>query len=113
MMKIRIYQINEDRDANCVEFLSLSMLAAEQLEVDSEIYDLVYDGEVDCRDLEDVFQTFNIERPVRYRGHSMSISDVVEVIGEGGSAFWFCDTVGFKPVAFDSSITGSRMSHEK
>lgn len=40
-----------------------------------------------------------------FRGHSLSVSDIVEV-GEGSSVakgFYFCDSLGFKKVKFDAS----------
>ena len=55
-MKIRIYQINSDRDENRMMFLSHDRLERFQgsPEVDSKIYDKVYDKEVDCSNLEEV-----------------------------------------------------------
>ena len=44
--------------------------------------------------LEAVYQKFNIERPEDFKGHSLSISDVVVV---GGDAY-YVDRAGFKPL---------------
>ena len=81
-MNIRIYQVNMDRDTERKAFESLDNL--KQLfgntNIDSSIYDKVFDGEVDCNSLEEVFQKFNLDRPEDYRGRSLSVSDVVEVI---------------------------------
>ena len=80
-MKITIYQINMDRDVNRVAFESLEHLSKYQgsSEVDSSLYDRVYAGEVDCTDLEDVYQMFNLNHPKDYLGRSLSVSDIVEV----------------------------------
>ena len=104
-MNIRIYQINADRDYNCVRFESLEELERIQgsTEIDSSIYDCVFAGEVECIDLEDVYQKFNIDHPEGYRGRSLSKSDVVEVIEADGIelGFYYCDRVGFKSIEFD------------
>ena len=80
-MKIRIYQINSDRDENRMMFLSHDRPERFQgsPEVDSKIYDKVYDKEVDCSNLEEVYTLLNIDHPEDYRGRSLSVSDVVEV----------------------------------
>ena len=81
-MEIKIYQINMERDTDRVAFESLENLQAfhGSAQVDSSIYDKVYEGNVDCSGLEDVFQMFNLDHPEGYRGRSLSVSDVVEVV---------------------------------
>lgn len=106
-MEIRIYQINSDRDADGYKFMGMDWVKKHWGEqgVDSEIYDKVYEGTISGSTLEDVFCTFNFERPVGFKGHSLSVSDIVEVIQstdtESGS--YFCDSVGFQKVEFDTS----------
>ena len=103
-MKIRIYQINSDRDEHRMMFLSHDRLERFQgsPEVDSKIYDKVYDKEVDCSNLEEVYTMLNINHPSDYRGRSLSVSDVVEVYESDAApqGFYFCDSVGFNQVAF-------------
>ena len=70
-----------------------------------EIYDKVFEGEVECGTLEEVYQMFNIGQPDGYRGRSLSVSDVVEVVGEEKSTFHFCDSIGFREVDFDPDMT--------
>ena len=108
-MYIAIYQVNLDRDHNRIGFMGLDRLRQYQgsSEINSEIYDRVFEGEVDCSSLEDVYSMFNDDdrRPKDYKGKSMSVSDVVEIIGEDGtSTFHFCDDVGFQEVAFDPEL---------
>lgn len=79
-MKIKIYQVNMDRDEKRVAFENLDRLESQNLPIDSSIYDTVFDGEVDGDTLEDVFRIFNIERPEGYQGRSLSVSDIVEVV---------------------------------
>ena len=47
-------------------------------------------------------KTSNLERPEGYKGRSLSVSDVVEIVDENGdSTFHFCDSIGFKQIDFD------------
>ncbi len=57
-MKIAIYQINPDRDENNVAFLNYENLERFQgsAALRSEIYDKVFEGEVECGTLEEVYQ---------------------------------------------------------
>ena len=106
-MEIRIYQINSDRDTDGYKFMGMDWVKKHWGEqgVDSEIYDKVYEGTIDSSSLEDVFCTFNFSRPVGFKGHSLSVSDVVEVIqsSETEPGFYFCDSIGFQKVEFDTS----------
>lgn len=105
MMNIRIYQINLERDTDSVAFFDLE--TARKFRGDnipkSENYDKVFDGEVECNDLEDVYEMFNINHPDGYRGRSLSKSDVVEIVSgdKQSPGFYYCDSVGFKEVIFD------------
>lgn len=103
-MKIKIYQINSDRDKNRMMFMAHDSLEKFQgsPEVDSKIYDRVYEKTVPCSTLEEVYQMFNFDRPVDFKGHSLSVSDVVEVSESDtvAAGFYFCDSFGFKEVVF-------------
>ena len=74
-----------------------------------EIYEMVYEGEVEAQTLEDVYRIFNCAQPNDYHARSLSVSDVVEVINAPDtSAFYFCDSFGFKLVAFDKTAVHTR-----
>lgn len=72
-----------------------------------EIYDKVFEGSVDCASLEGVNAKFNTDYPAGYRGRSLSVSDIVEVMDapETEPGFYFCDSFGFKSIPFDSAQT--------
>ena len=108
MMNIEIYQINMDRDENRKAFQSIDSLERffGSAEIESAIYDKAFAGEVNCKDLEDVYQMFNLDRPKDYRGRSLSVSDVVAVIdADGKPTYHFCDSIGFKEVDFAPELT--------
>ena len=104
MMKLNIYQINKDRDTKRIIFCNLQHLKILQGSeiIDRSIYDKVYSGMVDCRNLEDVFMVFNLYKPDNFKGHSLSVSDVVEIIESDVEqpGFYFCDSFGFTPIDF-------------
>lgn len=104
-MKIKIFQIDKDRDTNNVMFLAYERLERFQgsKEIDSNIYDMVYEKDMDCKNLEDVYAKFNIDHPQDYRARSLSVSDIVQVCesNEIKPGFYFCDSVGFKEVEFE------------
>lgn len=109
-MKINIYQINSDRDKNNVLFFAYDKLKKIQgtTKIDSKIYDKVFSGEVNCNTLEDVFQMFNNSRPNNFKGHSLSSSDIVEILDDNSQedkGFHFCDSIGFKKVDFNPELT--------
>ena len=101
-MKIRIFQINQDRDTNRLKFCGLEKLPDKQ--IDASIYDRVFAGQIEGKTLEDVFQRFNTEGHPLHRGHSLSVSDIVELqepVGNLAAGFYFCDSFGFQNVSFD------------
>lgn len=55
-------------------------------------YEEVWSGEVEAKDLEDVYFIFNMNHPLNYKGRSLSVSDIVEENGHK----WYCDTIGWK-----------------
>ncbi|MCR4682223.1 MAG: DUF3846 domain-containing protein [Clostridiales bacterium] len=120
-MRIKVYQINENLDSHRIKFCGYDSVLKNAGRVDPAIYKTVFDGSVECEDLEEIYDLLNSAQPPSYRGHSLSVSDIVEIIGEKGekggeigtnSHFWaadgplcyFCDTIGFQRVLdFDPS----------
>lgn len=102
-MNVKIYQINNRRDKNNVKFFGLEHLKQFQGsdKVDASIYNEVFNGELDTENLEMIFRKFNTEGHSLFRGHSLSVSDVV-VIDEKA---YFCQPVGFEKVEFDEGLT--------
>ncbi len=109
-MKIKVYQIDPEKDAR--ELLLMNYDCTElHGGVKAEEYKCIFDGEVEARTLEGVFAQLNKRHPVGYNGHTLSVSDIVET--EDGVCH-FCDAVGFVRLPdFDSSraapIIGHRM----
>lgn len=100
---IAIYQIKrspENRDISFIDFDNLEKMGKT---VDRNNYDLVYICKVNFTGirsmpafLESVFEKFNIYRPKDFKGHSLSVSDVVAVKKDGQVSAYFVDSIGFK-----------------
>lgn len=106
-MKIRVYQIDGLIDNEHYLFAPYS-IAIKKGGVKPEIYKLVYDGGIERNSLEGVFEALNcdiaaLEKPEGYKGRSLSMSDIVEVITEGNSSFHYVDRFGFQKINFNSS----------
>lgn len=66
-----------------------------------ENYEVVYTGVLEERKeagmiLEDLYRTFNNDRPMDFTGHSLSIGDIVALKQGGKVSCHYCDTIGFK-----------------
>ena len=107
MMKIKIYQINHERDRQRLEFMNFAFVVRRTKtdRIQAEIYDCVYEGEVSCKSLESVYALFNVRKPKDYQQRALSISDVVEVLESDSvpRGTYFCDSFGFKEVVFAHS----------
>lgn len=114
-MKIKIYQIDSNKDDKKLKFFNYeSTIKRTGGMIASDCYSCVYSGEVDCKGLEDVYRKFNVDKPDSFKGHSMSVSDIIEVVDsdEIESGFYFCDSIGFKKVDFEFKKTKGREKKE-
>lgn len=96
----RIWQLKPDVDV-MMKFIGYEEMTARFGEPDPANYSLVYDGQIETNDLEGIWTKFNTQHPPGYAGHSLSMSDVVELYDHTGSEFHYVDRFGFQPIAFD------------
>lgn len=96
----RVWQLNPDVDIH-MKFIGYDELCRDFGQPDPTNYQCVFDGPVDTNDLEALYTKFNIDHPSGYRGHSLSMSDVVELYDDFASTFHYVDRFGFKPVDFE------------
>ena len=64
-------------------------------------YGSVYTAPIEAKEsktatLEDVFQRFNVDRPLDFTGHSLSVSDILAIKHNGDVSYHYCDSVGFR-----------------
>ena len=91
-MKIRVFQLKEASPLTFMNFEETSKRGG----VKTKDYRQVYGGTVFAKDLEDVFRICNTELPYGYHGHSLSVSDVVEICDGKEKGLYFVDSIGYK-----------------
>ena len=81
-------------------FLSLANLEEQFGKgIDPEIYDEVWSGTLGCSELEEVYMAFNAGTlPDDFHGHSLSVSDIVEVRHGDCKDLYYCDDIGWKRI---------------
>lgn len=96
-----IYQIRRVEETRHTRFESYERLAKAGLKPDFKNYDKMYEADISMlsgkstgEKLESAFYTFNMERPEDFKGHSLSVSDVVVL----DDTAYYVDSVGFKPL---------------
>ena len=111
--RFRIYQIDLERTTTVpYAFLGQSDLRRLGYNApDAKDYRLVYDskmyypiGQSEEQLLERIYERFNLNHPADYQGHSLSMSDVVELYDESETRWFYCDTFGFSPTDFSPEL---------
>lgn len=73
-----IYQLKPGDDLHYHRWVSYATLCSEGNEVKRENYTLVYTGDLeDGLTLGRIYRRFNIEPPVDFHGHALSMSDII------------------------------------
>jgi len=100
-----IYQLKRSDDLHGIRFESFDYLQKNGIKCDIRNYDLVYSGHMRPNEtLENLFYKFNMERPEDFKGHSLSVSDVIVVKERSKSTSYYVDSFGFKQLDhFDRS----------
>lgn len=67
-----------------------------------DLYKSVWNGKEEARDdydlLEYLYEVFNERRPTDFKGHSLSVGDIVKV-HETDDTYYYCDTFGWKDIS--------------
>ena len=113
-----IYQVPAGPEGRDFRYRAYEELQAAGLAVDRKNYELVYTAPLDGKTtLENIYRTFNTDdRPADFRGHSLSVSDVVVINRGGKEEAHYCDSIGFTPVPEfmrESPIKTAEMSTEQ
>ena len=94
-----IYQIKGGDETRDFRFEPYDRLQAAGNVVDRANYELVYSAPLAPEtSLEDIYTCFNIDHPKDFKGHSLSVSDVVVLHQDGQDAAHFVDSIGFREV---------------
>ena len=94
-----IYQINGGDETRDLRFEPYDRLTATGHRVDPKNYALIYSAELTPgTSLEDIYTRFNIDHPKDFKGHSLSVSDVVVLHQNGQDTAHYVDSFGYKDV---------------
>ena len=94
-----IYQLKSGNETLDYRFEPLDAIRNNGLSVKPENYEQVYTAPLTEKDsLESIYTRFNIDRPADFKGHSLSVSDIVVLHQDGKDTAHYCDRFGFSQV---------------
>ena len=94
-----IYQLKHGDETRDLRFEPYDRLQATGNIVDRANYELIYSAELTPgTSLEDIYTRFNIDHPKDFKGHSLSVSDVVVLHQNGQDTAHYVDSFGYKSV---------------
>ncbi len=87
-----IYQVPSGPEGRDFRYRSYEDLQADGLSVDRKNYQLVYTAPLDKdTTLDEIYRRFNIEHPADYKGHSLSMGDIVVFRQDGKQTAYYVD----------------------
>ena len=94
-----IYQLKHGDETRDLRFEPYDRLQVTGNVVDKANYELIYSAELTPgTSLEDIYTRFNIDHPKDFKGHSLSVSDVVVLHQNGQDTAHYVDSFGYKSV---------------
>ena len=96
-----IFQLKHGEEQTVLRFLNMASLRKNGLTAEKANYDLIYTGTLPQAKavpptLEDLYVTFNQNRPEDFCGHSLSVSDIIAVKHYGMVSCHYLDSVGYQ-----------------
>lgn len=95
----KIYQLKNDTENHAIRFEGFTDAECYGEAAKPENYELVYSGSLDdfkdSNKLETIYTKFNLDRPEDFKGHSLSVSDIIVLNNEAN----YVDTYGFVDVS--------------
>lgn len=88
-------------------FRSLDTIQEEGTPLTLDAYKKVYEGDIERKTdstlplTEQIYVMFNLSRPKDFKGHSLSVSDIIVIDNQQ----YFCDDYGFRPISLAVSKT--------
>lgn len=117
-----IYQLRDADENTALRFMSHDYAQQKNQPIIHARYDLVYtadllqDASKTLADhLNELYYRFNQDHPEDFRGHSLSVSDVVAIRHQGELTCMYVDSFGFKPLPdfyADNPLRTAEMSME-
>lgn len=118
-----IYQLKDGAELRDYRFEGLDWINSKGLTVEHDNYNFIYSepftNYVTQRDrLEELWDRYNNDHPADFKGHSLSVSDIVAIKQDGVVTYHYCDSFDFMelpkfaestPLVPDSYVTGERI----
>ena len=94
-----IYQLKDGDGMRDYRFEPYDRLQAVGLSVEATNYNLVYTAELTPgTSLEDIYTRFDTDHPEDFKGHSLSVSDIVVLHQNGENTAHYVDRIGYRDV---------------
>ena len=94
-----IYQLKRGDETRDLRFEPYDRLQATGHAVDRANYELIYTAPLaPDTSLEDIYTRFNLDHPADFKGHSLSVSDIVVLHRDGRDAAHYVDSIGYREV---------------
>jgi len=94
-----IYQLKRGDETRDLRFEPYDRLQATGHAIDRANYELIYTAPLTPdTSLEDIYTRFNIDHPADFKGHSLSVSDIVVLHRDGRDAAHYVDSIGYREV---------------
>ena len=96
-----IYQIRRGGELDAYRFMNYDYLQSKGVTPEHDGYDAIYTGGLadygdNKTNLDMIYQRFNVDHPADFKGHSLSVSDVVALKKDGVVSCHYVDSIGFR-----------------
>ena len=96
-----IYQIRRGGELDAYHFMNYDYLQSKGVTPERGGYDAIYTGGLadygNARtNLDMIYQRFNVDHPADFKGHSLSVSDIVALKQNGVVSCHYVDSIGFR-----------------
>ena len=96
-----IYQIRRGGELDAYRFMNYDYLQSKGVTPERGGYDAIYTGGLadygdNKTNLDMIYQRFNVDHPADFKGHSLSISDIVALKQNGVVSCHYVDSIGFR-----------------
>lgn len=96
-----IYQIRRGGELDAYRFMNYDYLQSKGVTPERGGYDAIYTGGImdygNVRtNLDMIYQRFNVDHPADFKGHSLSVSDIVALKQNGVVSCHYVDSIGFR-----------------
>ena len=96
-----IYQIRRGGELDAYRFMNYDYLQSKGITPERGGYDAIYTGGLadygdNKTNLDMIYQRFNVDHPADFKGHSLSVSDIVALKQNGVVSCHYVDPIGFR-----------------